>query len=131
MERSGDCAQVYGKDASQPIYLDSNLVGNLRSKNHHTGRPLDMALIEVSAELRDIGIENIVITGNAWTGDYTGCTEIAEGRRFCVISNQELLAADTTLEFGVSSDVETWRVLRDAEEYMNQISAKCTAKLVG
>lgn len=125
VERYGECAEIYGHNATQPIYLDSDRVGKLRSRNHHTGRPLNLVLIDAGSDLRGIGIENITITADSLIGDFSGCAEIADGERFCALSNQRLVMAGTTLEFGVRSEMETWRILRATEEYFDRISHEC------
>ena len=130
VERYGECAEVYGRNATQPIYLDSDRVGKLWSRNHHTGRPLSLALIDVGSELRDIGVENITITADPLMGEFSGCAQIADGERFCALSNQRLVAAGTTLEIGVRSDIETWQILRATEEYIDRISHECARDII-
>jgi len=122
VDRYDGCAEIYGQAATQSIFVDSKAVGNLRATNHHSGRPLDVVSIIAQPELLDTGIHDIVIEASSGKDELSGCVEVNDGMRLCMLRNEKLSAAGVTLRFGANTNLESWQQLRDAEKFIDSIS---------
>jgi hypothetical protein len=123
VKRNGDCEEVYGRDATQSIYLDSGRIGELSAMSYHTGRPLDMVTLVIGSELRNIGVDSISLIASPGDGVYSGCTRAEQTRRKCFLKNSQHSAANAELFFTTTTEVVDWQVLRDVQNYWDSIAS--------
>ena len=122
VDKGVDCAEVFGRNATQAVYLDSAWAGDLYSSNHHTGRPLDSLALQVSPELMDLGVDAIWLRPGNGQDTHSFCMTGKIQWRTCMLRNAQHADARLALMFTVTTSAEDAEVLRAVQKYWNTIA---------